>query len=257
VSSPDGATPGVGDLLDDLADEQRSLSEVVASIDADAWLRPTPARGWDVRDTIAHLADTDEMAIATATGQAGSINDRAAAAASGEDLTYRGVLRGRRLAGRAILAWWQSTAAAEIDMFGSIDPRARIPWGIGMQPPSFVTARLMETWAHGLDVHAALGREPHDTDRLSHIAWLATRSLPYAYGVAGREPSAEPLRVELTLPSGASWSTGPAGATSRIVGPASEYCRVFVHRMTRRDARNLRAEGQAAIDALVVARAFL
>ena len=67
----------------------------------------------------------------------------------------------------------------------------------------------METWAHGLDVHAALGAEPVDTDRLAHVAWLATRALPYAYSVAGREPPPAPLRVELTLPSGAPWTFGP------------------------------------------------
>jgi uncharacterized protein (TIGR03083 family) len=64
-----GASAGVGDLLADLAAEQRSLQAVLDTLDADAWLSPTPARGWDVRDTVAHLADTDEMAIATATGQ--------------------------------------------------------------------------------------------------------------------------------------------------------------------------------------------
>jgi uncharacterized protein (TIGR03084 family) len=257
LSSLDGATPGVDDLLDDLAAEQRALQEVVASIDADAWLRPTPARGWDVRDTIAHLADTDEMAVATATDRPGSINSRAAAAASSEDLTYHGVLQGRRLVGRDVLSWWESTAAAEREMFTTVDPNIRVPWGIGMRLASFVTARLMETWAHGLDVHAALGRVPDDTDRLAHIAWLATRALPYAYGVAGREPTAEPLRVELTLPSGARWSTGPPSATSRITGPAGQYCRVFVHRLSRADASDVRAEGRAAIDALAVARAFL
>jgi uncharacterized protein (TIGR03084 family) len=120
-----------------------------------------------------------------------------------------------------------------------------------------VTARLMETWAHGLDVCAGLGVDPHDTDRLAHVAWLATRALPYAYSVAGREPPAEPLRVELTLPSGATWSTGPPSAANRITGPAGEYCRVFVHRMKRADALDVRAEGPVAIDALAVARAFL
>jgi len=257
LSTLDAATPGVGDLLDDLAAEQRALQEVLASIDADGWLCPTPARGWDVRDTIAHLADTDEMAIATATDRPGSINSRAAAAASSEDVTYQGVLAGRRLAGRDVLTWWESTAAAEHEMFRTVDPNVRVPWGIGMRLASFVTARLMECWAHGLDVRAALGREPHDTDRLAHIAWLATRALSYAYGVAGREPTTEPLRVELTLPSGAPWSFGPTSATSRITGPAGEYCRVFVHRMARADARAVRAEGPAAIDALAVARAFL
>ena len=256
-SSPDGAGAGVGALLDDLAAEQRGLQELLSSIDADAWLRPTPARGWDVRDTIAHLADTDEMAIATATGRPGSINERAAKAASGEDVTYEGVLHGRRRAGADVLGWWESAAAAEHEMFRALDPAVRVPWGIGMRPPSFVTARLMETWAHGLDVLAALGIVARDTDRLAHVAWLATRALPYAYTVAGREPPAEPVRVELTLPSGAEWTMGPAGAVNRITGPAGQYCRVFVHRLKSGDAEALHAEGPAAIDALAVARAFL
>jgi uncharacterized protein (TIGR03084 family) len=252
-----GAPTGVGDLLVDLAAEQRALQERLRAIDNDMWLQPTPARGWDVRDTIAHLADTDEMAIATATGALGSLNARAATAASGEDVTYQGVLHGRRRSGAEVLAWWEATAEAERLMFETLDPNARVPWGIGMRPPSLVTARLMETWAHGLDVHAALGLEPVDSDRLAHIAWLATRALPYAYTLAGREPPPEPLRVELTLPSGAEWNTGPADAQNRITGPAGEYCRVFVHRIQLDEARGLRAHGPAATAALSVARAFL
>jgi uncharacterized protein (TIGR03084 family) len=247
----------VSDLLGDLAAEQQWLQEQLAAIDADAWLRPTPARGWDVRDTVAHLADTDDMAVATATGRPGSINERAESAASGEDVTFQGVMRGRRRTGPDVLAWWEASSAALHEMFLELDPGARVPWGIGMSPPSFVTARLMETWAHGLDVCAALGVEANDTDRLAHVAWLATRALPYAYTVAGRTPPEAPVRVELTLPSGAAWSMGPSGATNRITGPAGEYCRVFVHRLKPTDARAVRAEGPAAVDALTVARAFL
>jgi uncharacterized protein (TIGR03084 family) len=257
VAGAAGAPSGVGDLLDDLSAEQREVQERLRAIDRELWLQPTPARGWDVRDTIAHLADTDEMAIATATGAPGSINDRAATAASGEDLTYGGVLRGRRRTGPEVLAWWESTTAAERAMFEALDPTVRVPWGIGMRAPSFVTARLMETWAHGLDVCSAIGAEPVDTDRLAHVAWLATRALPYAYTVAGREPPSDPLRVELTLPSGAEWSYGPADAANRISGPAGEYCRLFVHRMKLRDAHGLSAVGPVATDALAVARAFL
>jgi len=257
VVAAGGAPTGVGDLLDDLTAEQRALQERLRAIDNDMWLQPTPARGWDVRDTIAHLADTDEMAIATATGAPGSLNGRAATAASGEDVTYQGVLHGRRRSGPDVLAWWETTTEAERLMFETLDPNTRVPWGIGMRPPSLVTARLMETWAHGLDVHAALGLDPVDSDRLAHIAWLATRALPYAYTLAGREPPPEPLRVELTLPSGAEWNTGPADAQNRITGPAGEYCRVFVHRMRLDEARGLQAHGPAATAALSVARAFL
>jgi uncharacterized protein (TIGR03084 family) len=245
------------DLLDDLGAEQRWLQDLLRTIDTDAWLLPTPARGWDVRDTIAHLADTDEMAIATATGRPGSINERADAAASVEDVTYQGVLQGRRKPGTAVLTWWESSAANLHDMFVAIDPNVRVPWGIGMRPPSLITARLMETWAHGLDVCAALRVEPVDTDRLAHVAWLATRALPYAYSFAGREPPPDPLRVELTLPSGAEWTMGPSTAANRITGPAGEYCRVFVQRSKLPDAPNVHAEGDAAVAALSVARAFL
>jgi uncharacterized protein (TIGR03084 family) len=251
------SSAGVGDLLADLGLEQRALQDLLHRLDEDDWLRPTPARGWDVRDTVSHLADTDEMVINTATGRAGSLNDRSGRSASGEDVTYAGVLHGRKQTGRGVLEWWESSCAAMYDMFVALEPDARVPWGIGMRPPSLVTARLMETWAHGLDVRAAVGAPRADTDRLAHVAWLATRALPYAYSVAGREPPGDPLRVELTLPSGAAWTYGPEDAVNRITGPADEYCRVFVNRATPERATNVHAEGDAAVDALRVSRAYL
>lgn len=244
-------------LIDALHAEQQSLHDAVAGIDADAWFAPTPAWGWDVRDTISHLADTDEMAVDTVVGGPHAINAVAAGAASGEDVTYQGVLRGRRRSGAEVLAWWDGTAARERELLLGLDPSQRVQWGIGMAARSFVIARLMETWAHGLDVHAALGRVPADTDRLAHVAWLATRALPYAYSVAGREPPPAPLRVELRLPSGARFEYGPDDAADRITGDASEYCRVFVQRLPRAEAASLHAEGDAADAALTVARAYL
>ena len=243
-------------IIGDLEAEQHELQAVVGGIDDDDWLTPTPAWSWDVRDTIAHLADTDEMAIDTARGGPYAINDLAARAASGADVTYRGVLKGRRLAGREVAAWWTRTSAAERSMLGALAPDGRVPWGIGMRAPSFVTARLMETWAHGLDVRAALGVPAVDTDRLAHVAWLATRALPYAFSVAGREAPTVAIRVELTLPSGAIWANGPDGGPDRITGTAGEYCRVFVHRTPAADT-NLVIEGDAARAAIAVARAFL
>ena len=246
----------VSAIIGDLEAEQLELQAAVAAIDAEAWLAPTPAWGWDVRDTIAHLADTDEMAIDTARGGPYAINDLAARAASGADVTYHGVLRGRRLTGRDVAGWWMRTSAAERSMLRDLPADARVPWGIGMRTPSFVTARLMETWAHGLDVRAALGVPAVDTDRLEHVAWLATRALPYAYSVAGLQPSDAPLRIELSLPSGAPWAFAPEAAADRITGSAGDYCRVFVHRRRPADT-NLVIEGDTARTAIAVARAFL
>jgi uncharacterized protein (TIGR03084 family) len=249
-----------GATVADLAAEQTALQECLHALDADGWLRPTPARGWDVRDTVSHLADVDEMAMATVRGGGGApgaLNAIAARSASPEDTTYRGVMRGRRMRDADVLAWWERVAAEECDLLATVEPNAHIEWGVGMRASTLVNARLMETWAHGLDIRAAVDAPAADTDRLAHVAWLATRALPYAYTVAGREPPSGALRVELALPSGAPWTFGPEDATDRITGDAGEYCRVFVQRMARRDATSLRAEGDGADAALDVARAYL
>ncbi len=247
-----------GALLDDLAAEQVTTQSLLADIDRDAWFRVTPAKGWDVRDTVAHLADTDEIAIDTCTNGPRPLNDFATRLASPEDLTLWGVLRGRKQTGAEVLAWWEGSSAQERDVLARLDPGQRVPWGLGMRPNSFVTARLMETWAHSLDIRTALDLTAPDTDRLRHVAWLGYRALPYAFSVAGREPvDGTQLRVELTLPSGAPYALGPADAPNRIRGPAGEFCRVFVHRLAPEAATALEAEGAGAVEALEVARAFL
>ncbi len=251
---PDDTT---SELVEDLAAEQDALVAVLETIDPDDWFRPTPAWSWDVRDTVAHLADTDELAIDTCIDGPRALAKVAAGCGSSEDLTLLGVLRGRRLTGADVLAWWTRTQMDEREVLLSLDPAMRVPWGLGMRPPSFVTARLMECWAHALDVHAALGREPVDTDRLRHVAWIGIRALPYACSLAGVAPPDVPIRVELTLPSGATWTFGPADATDRITGPASEFCRVFVQRLPADAATDLVAEGDGARLALRVARSFL
>ncbi|MGZ4734208.1 MAG: maleylpyruvate isomerase family mycothiol-dependent enzyme [Acidimicrobiia bacterium] len=251
------ADDATSELVEDLAAEQDALVELLESIDTDDWFRPTPAWSWDVRDTVAHLADTDELAVDTCIDGPRSLGALAAGCASSEDLTLLGVLRGRALAGADVLAWWMRAQMVEREVLLSLDPQMRVPWGLGMRPPSFVTARMMETWAHSLDVHSALGREPVDTDRLRHVAWIGVRALPYAFSVVGVAPPEGPLRVELVLPSGTTWTFGALDAPDRITGPASEFCRVFVQRMPAEDATNLVAEGEGAQLALRVARSFL
>ena len=84
-----------------------------------------------------------------------------------------------------------------------------------MAARSLATARLMETWAHGLDCFAAFGVSAVDTARLRHVAWLGWKTLPHAFALAGVAPVAPPerLRVELLAPDGSSeWTYGPADA---------------------------------------------
>lgn len=252
------ARPDLAQLVAELEEEQASLQALLADIEPAQWLAHTPAEGWDVRDTVSHLADTDEIAVDTVLGGPRSLNDEAARYDSPEAFTLSACIKGRSMTGPEVLAWWERASLRERDVLRAADPETRVPWGLGMLVPSLVTARVMETWAHGLDVRAGLGAPDHDTDaNLSHVAWIGTRALPYAFSVAGTDMPPGELRVELDLPSGATWTHGPAEAADRITGPAAQYCRLFVQRITRAEATALKAEGDLADAALEVARAYL
>ena len=54
-------------LLVDLAAEESALDAVVAAIDDDRAAVATAATGWDVRDTIDHLAGAEALAAAAIT----------------------------------------------------------------------------------------------------------------------------------------------------------------------------------------------
>ncbi len=246
----------VAALIEDLRAEQLSVLDVTADLDPEAWLTPVPAPGWDVRDSVAHLADTNEIALDTMNDGPRSLNVFAATLATPEAVTHWGVLRGRRMTGPDVRAWFAATSEAECARLAELPPGTRVPWGLGMGVAAFTTARLMETWAHGLDVRVALGLPTAPTDRLRHVAFLAYRALPYAATVAGEELLG-PVRVELTSPRGSEvWDFGPSDVPDRITGPAEDFCRVFVQRLAPADSQ-LVADGDAARQALRIARAYL
>ena len=245
-------------LLDDLEAEHATLDALVAPLTEDQWHTPTPAEGWNVADTIAHLAMSDEAALGSLQGE-------------GEELfkTIMGdpdtALAGQAQAtsertGAEILAWWRQARGDVLAGLRALPDGTRVWWGVGeMSAASLATARLMECWAHGLDCFAALGFEAVDTDRIRHVCHLGYRTLPYAFEFANRPMpgSRDELRLELVAPDGATWRYGPDGAPEVITGSAGEWARLCVRRLPLADASTLRADGPLAVAALEVAKAYL
>ena len=106
---------------------------------------------------------------------------------------------------------------------------------------------------HALDIAVPLGIDYPDTDRLRHIAWLAHTTLPYAFGLDGLEP--QPVFVELTAPSGATWTFGEPSAPTHIRGSAAEFCRVGARRLAPADT-SIVATGPHAVAALRLLRNY-
>jgi uncharacterized protein (TIGR03084 family) len=124
-----------------------------------------------------------------------------------------------------------------------------------MSAASMATARLMETWAHGVDVRDALGRATPPTPRLRAVAHLGVRTRDFAFRQHGLPPPGEEFRVELAGPDGDLWTWGPAEAAQRVTGPALDFC-LRVTQRRHRDDLALRAEGPDADRWLDVAQAF-
>ena len=243
-------------LLADLAAELDDLDRLVRDLDNVQWSRPTPAKGWDVRDSVAHLAGSDEAAVLAVTEPDGFAERLPAVYADPVGFVRRDVDRGRAMTPAAVLAWWRTGRSTMLAAFERLDPRRRIPWfGPPMGPASFVTARLMETWAHGQDVADTLGVEREPTARLRHVADIGVRTRGFSYVVRGRASPPEPVRVELRGPDGEVWSWGPADAADRVTGAALDFCLLVTQRRNRADV-DVRAAGSAAEGWLDIAQAF-
>ena len=95
-----------------------------------------------------------------------------------------------------VLAAWRATGARFIALARAMDPGARVPWyGPPMRSSSMVSARIMETWAHGEDVAETVGVERAPTDRLRHIAHLGVGARRFSYTIRGLDPVARVFQI--------------------------------------------------------------
>ncbi len=243
-----------------LAAQQDELTGLVSPLDEAGWHTPSRCDGWSVADVVLHLAQTNEMAIA-------SLQDRydqvvqaltaglapAASVDEGADLM---VSRERGQPGPTVCVRWQESANALRDELADGDLDRRVPWVAGdLSARTLATTRLAETWIHTGDVAVPLGREVVADDRLWHIARLAWRTLPYAFAQAGREPVG-PVAFELTAPGGDTWHFVPDDpAVTTIEGSALELCEVAGQRADAADT-GLRGDGPDVAAVLELVRTF-
>lgn len=246
----------LADVAGDLADETDALLSVLAHVGEEALRTPTPAAGWTVHDQVTHLAYFDDACHRAATDPAGFELARDALVARGKDFPDLVAADHHDLGETALRGWFGEARGRLLAALRTADGSERVPWfGPDMSITSAATARLMETWAHGRDIADALGREQQATDRLRHVAHLGVRTRDFSYSLRGLAPPAEPVRVELTAPSGAVWSWGPDDAANRVSGSAEEFCLVVVQRRHLSDT-TLDVRGPLAAEWMSIAQAF-
>lgn len=243
-------------IVDDLRAESNELDALVAPLTGDGWSTPTPAAGWTIAHQIAHLLWTDRVALTSIIDEPGFGEVLAAAALDPLGFVDAGAEEVARTPPAALLADWRSTRRRLHDELAAVADGRKLLWfGPPMSAASMATARLMETWAHGLDVADALGVRREPTARLRSIAHIGVRTRDFAFTVHGLTPPTEPFHVKLVAPDGDSWTWGPEDAAQQVHGSAADFCALVTQRRPRAEL-DVVAVGPDAERWLEIAQAF-
>ncbi|MFC7583437.1 TIGR03084 family metal-binding protein [Nonomuraea antimicrobica] len=241
----------MAELLGDLRAETESFEALLQPLGDGDWEWPTPAAGWAIRDQVSHLAWFDDAAVLAATDPA-AYHASVAGMRSVDEIA----VRSRGMPPGELRAWFLASRVRSLEAFATLGARDRLPWfGPDMSAASFVTARLMETWAHGQDVADALGVTREPAARLRHVAMLGFRARPFSFAARGLPVPADPVRVELAVPGGGTWTAGPLEAPGVVRGSLLDFCLVVTQRIHLSDT-GLELTGEPARAWMEIAQAF-
>lgn len=249
----------VNEVLDDLVAEQHALDAIVATLTDDQWGLATPSPRWSVADQIGHLTFFDTTAALAINDPEGFVAHRDQLISQfADELAVDEFTLGafRQLSTADQLAAWRQHRA-ELEAAGlTLANDTRVEWyGPSMGSKSFLTARLMEVWAHGQDICDTVGATRPSSDRIRHIAQLGVITRGWSYIVRGEQPPDGDVRVELTASSGDVWAWGPEAAEAGVTGDADDFCLVVTQRR-HVDDTDLTVTGDIAGDWMNKAQAF-
>ncbi len=240
----------------DFFEESVQLASILGRLPDAEFAQPTLFNGWTIDNIIRHLHVWNIAADL-------SLSDEAAFTAFLGEMV-QGIRGGRLpdfeaqyldgLSGAQLLSVWRERYTEMAGRFADTDPKARLKWvGPDMSALSSITARLMETWAHGQAVYDVLGFERIDTDRIGNIVRLGVNTYGFTWKNRRMEPPGPMPRLHLSAPSGAVWEYGEG--EDFITGSATEFCQVVTQCRNIADT-SLKVSGDVAHQWMAVAQCF-
>ncbi len=242
----------------DFKEESDALYALMKGLDDADFNAPTQFKGWTFNDVLEHLHVWNWAANESHADEASFLaflNDVMEAVTKAGMKAYEHDWVGG-LAGRALLEHWHAFYIGMADHFAPVDPKKRLKWaGPDMSARSSISARLMETWAHGQEVFDQLGVERVNTDRIRSIAVLGTNTFDWTYAARNETPPGPMPYVRLSAPSGAIWEFGEPSKSESVVGQAAAFCQVVTQVRNIKDT-NLQVTGAMATDWMSKAQCF-
>ena len=213
----------------DFLEEYLDLHALVEPLSADALEQTTGFKSWTIETVIRHLtfwnrmalwalAEPERLVTALEPLMAGMRAGKSLPQLEGDSIT---------LSGRALVSAWHTSCEETAHAYQHADPSTRCAWvGPSMSARSCITARQMETWAHGQAIYDCLGRDRVNTDRLHTIVVLGVNTYEWTFKVRGQEAPAPKPSLALTAPSGEAWTFGDPQPDNCVSGSAEAFAQV-------------------------------
>jgi len=242
----------------DFKEESEALYALLENISDEAMGCATGFKGWTVNHIIGHLHMWNWAADL-------SLHDRdaftdfyakAGPAVQANDLRRFEEEWLNDLTGRSLLETWRQFFVETAGRFAAADPKFRVKWGgPEMSVRSSISARLMETWAHGQALYDMMGVRRKDHNRIKNIAILGVNTFGWSFINRKREvPELIPY-IRLTAPSGAIWEWNDPGSSNCVEGQATEFCQVVTQTRNIADT-TLYVSGDVARQWMAIAQCF-
>ncbi len=241
----------------DFFDESEALAAILDGLESVDWERTTQFKGWTINDVIVHLHYWNRCADLALTDPEGFSEElgelRKALAGSGLRAYENGIVAER---GVDLFEAWRALYTDMGERWAKLDPKLRVRWaGPEMSVRSSMSARQMETWAHGLEVFDCLGQRREEHDRVRNIVVLGVNAFGWSFKVHGHEIPEKMPSLQLTAPSGVVWDFGESDQQERITGPAVDFAQVVTQTRNVADTA-LVAEGPVATAWVAQAQCF-
>ncbi|THH37038.1 TIGR03084 family protein [Aliishimia ponticola] len=240
----------------DFVAESDALAAILEDVAEADWTTATQFKGWTLNDVIVHLHFWNLAADKSLTDPEGFAADLARllpAMQSGMRPVENAEIP---LRGPALFEAWRAQYRDMGDRWSQVDPKTRLRWaGPEMSARSSISARQMETWAHGQEVFDILGKTRHNADRIQNIVYLGVNAFGWSHKVHGLPVPDNMPYLKLTAPSGAVWEFGTPQEDERIEGAAEEFAQVVTQVRNIADT-DLQVTGEVAAGWMARAQCF-
>jgi len=242
----------------DFCNESEALYKLIEPISDDAYGQKTQFKNWTINDVLSHLhmwnwaadkslSDPDEF---------DAFLNRLMMEMADSTLRQFETKWLDGLENKELLEEWRRYYIEMSKRFEVTDPKKRVKWaGPDMSVRSSITARLMETWAHGQEVYDHLGVARQNQDRIKNIAVLGMNTFGWTFMNRKMEVPGDKPYVKLTAPSGETWEWEDPSTQNYVEGSAEEFCQVVTQVRNIGDT-SLKVVGETANLWMSIAQCF-